>query len=127
MAKQKNDSGKGKEGKGAASSSKGLLKASRKVLLAAIGAAALAQDEIEDFVNRLVARGEIAEKDGKGLLREVLEKRKARMEGVEHEFHQHFQAMLERLNVPTRKDVEDLSAKVEALSKKLDEEKKSEE
>ena len=44
---------------------KPLFEASRRVLLAAIGAAALAQDEIEDFVKKLVDRGEIAEKDGK--------------------------------------------------------------
>jgi hypothetical protein len=42
-----------------------LLESARKVLMAAIGAVALAQDEIEAFINRLIERGEIAEKDGK--------------------------------------------------------------
>ena len=53
-----------------------LMEAVHKVLLAGIGAAALAQDEIEDFVNRLVERGEIAEADGKKMLKDVMEKRK---------------------------------------------------
>ena len=35
--------------------------AARRVMLASIGAIALAQDEIEEFINRLVERGEIAE------------------------------------------------------------------
>ena len=53
-----------------------LMEAVHKVLLAGIGAAALAQEEIEDFVNRLVERGEIAEADGKKMMKDVLEKRK---------------------------------------------------
>jgi hypothetical protein len=40
---------------------------SRKVLLAGVGAAVLAQDEISDFVDRLVERGEIAEQDARNL------------------------------------------------------------
>jgi len=45
-----------------------LLDAVRKVLLAGIGAFALGKEEIEDFVDKLIERGEIAEKDGlKGL------------------------------------------------------------
>ena len=57
----------------------------RKVLLASIGAAALAQDEVEDFINRLIERGEIAEKDGRCLMHEVMEKRKGRFSKVEDE------------------------------------------
>ena len=49
-----------------------LLEMSRKVLLAGVGAVALAQDEIEEFVNKLVERGEIAEKDGRKLIRDLI-------------------------------------------------------
>ena len=42
-----------------------LYEAARRVLLAGMGAVALAQEEAEDFVNRLVERGEIAEKDAR--------------------------------------------------------------
>ena len=41
-----------------------LLDSARKVLMAAIGAVALAQDEIEAFINRLIERGEIAGNGG---------------------------------------------------------------
>ena len=47
---------------------------SRKVLLAGIGAAVLAQEEIENFVNRMVERGEIAEKDARQLAREIVDR-----------------------------------------------------
>jgi polyhydroxyalkanoate synthesis regulator phasin len=104
-----------------------LFESSRRVLLAGIGAIALAQDEIEDFVDKLVDRGELAEKDGKKLLHEVMEKRKKRPHFGEEEMHKRARAMLERLNVPTKSDIETLSEKIAALTKKVDELHKSQE
>jgi poly(hydroxyalkanoate) granule-associated protein len=101
-----------------------LLEAVRKVLLASIGAVALAQEEIEDFVNRLVEKGEIAEKDGKKLVREVMEKRKRGAEKAEDEITKRIEAVMERMSAPTKADVEALSDKISTLSKKVDELKK---
>src|SRR5450756_376337 len=53
-----------------------LLDAARKVLLAGIGAVALAQDEVEDFVNKLIERGPVSEKDGRKLVQDVMARRK---------------------------------------------------
>lgn len=104
------------------------LKAARSVLLAAIGAAALGKEEIEAIVNRLVERGEIAEKDGRELINELVERRKKdvsrlgdRLEDSTGMLEQRVEAVLERMNVPTKKDVENLSRKISALSKKVDE------
>jgi len=94
------------------------LESLRKVLLASVGAVALAQDEIEEFINRLIERGEIAEKDGKKLVRELAEKRKKEAEG---EMERRLQEALARLNIPTKADIEALSAKVTMLSEKVDE------
>jgi polyhydroxyalkanoate synthesis regulator phasin len=99
-----------------------LLDAARKVLLASIGAVALAQDEIEDFVNRLVERGEIAEKDGRKL---VMDRRKKEAEKAEDEVGKRVEEVLDRMNVPTKADIEALGEKIAALSKKVDELKKS--
>ena len=98
-----------------------LYEISRKVLLASIGAMALAQDEAEAFVNRLVERGEIAEKDGKSLMREMLEKRRKRFSKVEAEVSKRMEKVLERLNIPTRQEIDALNTKIAALNKKLDE------
>jgi poly(hydroxyalkanoate) granule-associated protein len=102
-----------------------LLEAARKVLLAGIGAIALAQDEIEDFVNRLVDRGEIAEKDGRKLLREVMDRRKKDAEKAEDEIGKRVEDVLDRMSVPTKADIEALGDKIAALAKKVDELKKS--
>jgi len=101
-----------------------MYEALRRMLLATIGAAAIAQDEIESLVDRLVERGEIAEKDGKKLVREVMDKRKGRATKVEEEISKHLESVLDRMNIPSKADVEALSQKIAALSKKIDELKK---
>lgn len=103
-----------------------LVEATRKVLLAAIGAIALGKEEIEDFINKLVERGEIAEKDGRKLMNEVIAKRKKSAKSAEDEANKRVQDILDRLNVPTKKDIDDLGDKVALLSKKVEDLKKKE-
>lgn len=102
-----------------------LLEAARKVLLAGIGAIALAQEEIEDFVNKLVERGEIAEKDGKKLIHEVLDRRKKDAEKAQDEFTKQVEEILDRMNVPTKADIDALGEKISSLASKVDDLKKS--
>ncbi len=94
--------------------------AARRVMLASIGALALAQDEIEEFINRLVERGEIAEKEGKSLVREVMDKRKKDAEKGQDEFNKRLEEVLDRMNVPTKADIDGLGSKINDLSKKVD-------
>lgn len=104
-----------------------MYEASRRILLAAIGAVAFAQDEVEDFVNRLVERGEIAEKDGKQLIKEMLDKRNEKRRTIDGEVNKRFHDTLDRLNIPSKKDIEELSVKISELTRKVEELKKSKE
>jgi poly(hydroxyalkanoate) granule-associated protein len=101
-----------------------LFDAARRVLLASIGAVALAQEEMDEFVNRLVERGEIAEKDGKKLIREMMDRRKKETQKAEDRMDRRVKDLLDRMNVPTKSDIESLSAKISALTKKVEELKK---
>lgn len=98
-----------------------LFQAVRKVVLASIGAVGLAQDEAEDMVNRLVKRGEIAEKDARKLIREVGEKRSHRAEKT---VDKQMEKLLDRMNVPSKADIEALSQKIGELTAKVEELKK---
>lgn len=99
--------------------------AARTVLLASIGAVALAQDEVEDFVDRLVERGELAEKDGRKLVKDLMESRKQKAQDARgemgDELENRIEDVLHRLNVPTKRDIDALSRKITALSQKVDE------
>jgi poly(hydroxyalkanoate) granule-associated protein len=104
-----------------------------KVLLASIGAVALAQEEIEDFIEKLVERGEIAEKDGRKMMRDVMDKRRKQAEDVaektqtktEDQLNKRVEEILHRLNVPTKADIDALGVKVTELATKVDDLKKS--
>jgi poly(hydroxyalkanoate) granule-associated protein len=101
-----------------------MLDMAHKVLLAGIGVIALTQEEVEKFVAKLVERGEIAEKDGRKMLKDVMERRRKQAEEVrsetEEKVDKRLDEMLTRLNVPTRDDIDTLSKQIASLTRKVD-------
>ena len=98
-----------------------LLAGVRRVLMAGVGAVVLAQEEVEEFVKKLVDRGEIAEKDGRKLVDDILEKRKGRAQKAEDALETRVEGLLDRMNVPTKSDIDELSKKITLLAQKVDE------
>ena len=90
----------------------------RKVMLAGIGAAALAQEEAESFIHKLIEKGELAETDGRVLMKDLREKRRQK---TEKEIDSRITSLIERMKIPTKSDFELLSEKISELSKKVDE------
>jgi poly(hydroxyalkanoate) granule-associated protein len=125
-----------------------LVVAAHKVLLAGIGSAVLAQEEIEDFINRLIERGSIAEANGRRMAKDILDQRRKQMERasekaqevvtdmqssvtegpkrIADDLEQRIEGVLARMNIPTKEEVETLTAKITALTHKVDELKKTE-
>jgi poly(hydroxyalkanoate) granule-associated protein len=119
-----------------------MVAAVRRVLMAGVGVVVLTKDEIEDFVSKLIERGEIAEQDGRRLIREVLHRQREeaaevadKVEGVaekmqeetgkqitraESMLDQRIEAILGRLNVPSKSDIDALSQKIAMLAEKVD-------
>ena len=97
----------------------------RGMMLATIGAAAIAREEVEELVDRLVERGEIVKKDGKKRMREMMEERRERATKVKDEIGKQVERGLDRMNVVSKADVEALSQKIATLSNKIDELMKS--
>jgi poly(hydroxyalkanoate) granule-associated protein len=96
----------------------------RKVLLASIGAVALTQEEVEKVVNKLIERGEIAEKDGRKLIKDLMERRRKKATEVqaetEDEFQKRMEDVLARMNIASKSDIDSINRKLTTLSKKLD-------
>jgi poly(hydroxyalkanoate) granule-associated protein len=97
----------------------------RKVLLAGIGAVALAQDEIEEFVAKLVERGELAEADGRKLVKDMIERRKQQIKEesrkAESLLDRRLEAILARMDLPTRQEVAALNERIAELTRKIEE------
>ncbi len=104
---------------------RGVTETVRSVLLAGIGALALTKDEIEEILNRLVERGELAEKDARRLFEELKGRPKKEVEVWEERLSKalepRLKRMLEQLNLPTRDDVQALSERIRTLEEKLEE------
>jgi polyhydroxyalkanoate synthesis regulator phasin len=97
----------------------------RKLLLAGLGTVVVAQDEIEHFIEKMVEKGEIAEKDARKLVKEVVDRRREGAKKAEAEIDKRVEEALNRMNIPTKADIEALSNKITALTKKVEELKKS--
>jgi poly(hydroxyalkanoate) granule-associated protein len=109
----------------ATESTNAFLTGVRRVLMAGIGAVALTQEQIEDFVGKLVERGEIADGDARKLLVDVLDRRKKILQGgtkkAEVEYEKRVEGLLSRMNIPTKSEIDLLSEKIAQLSDKVDE------
>jgi poly(hydroxyalkanoate) granule-associated protein len=103
-----------------------------KVVLAGVGAAAVAQEALADCLARFVERGEIVEQETRQIFRDrmarrrhqvrkLVERRTEALQDSEAELEAEVQGLLDRMNVPSKSDIDALSAKITELSKKVDE------
>jgi len=101
-----------------------LVEGLRKLLLASIGVVGLTRDEVESFVNKLVERGELAQKDAEKLLKEMqarVRESRPQVQKVGERVEQGVEEFLNRLSIPSRRDIDELSAKLDQLSARVDE------
>ncbi len=115
-----------------------VMDAGRRAWLASLGAVALAQDEILDFVNKLVERGAITEKESRKLVGDLMAWPQKNLKMAEGEIQHQIEVVihrlgvmtkddLEKLDLPSKGDIQALSEKVQALSKKVDQLRKEQE
>lgn len=109
----------------ATEASNALLSGLRRVLMAGVGAVALTQEQIEDFVGKLVERGEIADGDARKLVSDVIDRRKKTLQDsskrAEESVDRRIEGLLARMNIPSKSEIEILSEKISVLSRKVDE------
>jgi poly(hydroxyalkanoate) granule-associated protein len=117
----------------------------RKLMLAGVGAFALSRDEAETFLNRLVERGEIAQKDATRIMEESMARlrtatqpQQAQVEqtlagvttqvsGLSNQVESGLEQFLNRLNIPSKRDIDELSAKIAQLAARVEELRRSQE
>lgn len=103
----------------------------RRMMLASFGAFALTRDEAEQFLNRLVERGEIAQKDAQHLIDETVSKFRTmtpqapsvetNVNNITHQVETGLEQLLNRMNIPSKRDIDELSAKIAQLAARVEE------
>jgi poly(hydroxyalkanoate) granule-associated protein len=93
-------------------------------LRASIGLFSLGKEEAEAIVNRMIERGELAEKDGRRIIRDLFDRPKKGVQQInrkmENALDETIVGILNMLNVPTRSDLQTLSEKINELAEKVD-------
>src|SRR5262245_45151994 len=101
-----------------------LVEGLRKLVLASLGAVAMTRDEVEAFLDKLVERGQLAQKDGEKIVKELrsrVNENRPQVQKVGERVEQGIEEFLNRLNVPSKRDIDDLSTKIAQLSARVDE------
>ncbi len=102
----------------------------RKVLLASLGSVALTADEAGEVFSRLVERGEIAEADAQKIVTDLRSQGRKREEEASQAreelskkaglaLEDSVETILNRLNVPNKAEIEELSRKIGLLNEKV--------
>ncbi len=96
----------------------------RRMVLAGVGAVSMAKDEVQAFVEKAVERGEIAEKDGKSLLKDIVARQKKNVKEGATKLGSGLDGRLEkllgRMRIATKGDIQTLTQKVEAMASKME-------
>lgn len=91
----------------------------RTPILASVGAFSVAEEGIEKFVNELVERGEASEKEGRKIAKDFRKRARRNRRDLEKGIDSSVEKALKAFRLPTKKDVEALSKKIDQLEKKV--------
>jgi len=94
----------------------------RKALFAGLGA----QEKVKELVEELVKKGELNKSQGANIVKAWTEKAGKRREDLSKSLSELISKTLEKINLPTKDDIEKLNKKIESLSKKLERMEKKE-
>lgn len=87
----------------------------KKAMLAGLGA----QEKAREFVDELVKAGELSKSEGATLVKEWVSKAQESTKDMDHKVKDAISAAFEKLNIPTRDDLEKLDKKFQGLSARI--------
>jgi poly(hydroxyalkanoate) granule-associated protein len=91
----------------------------RTPILASVGAFSIAEEGIEKFVRDLVERGEASEKEGKKIVSDFRRRTHRNRKDLESSVDGRIEKALKSFRLPTKKDVEELSKKIDQLERRI--------
>jgi poly(hydroxyalkanoate) granule-associated protein len=91
----------------------------KQTILAGLGAISLSREKAEEITNDLIKRGELAKTEEAKFVKNLMERVEKNRSEMEKKTEKIVEKTLEKLNIPTRKELNDLKAKIDKLTKKL--------
>ena len=87
----------------------------KKAMLAGLGA----QEKAKEFVDELVKTGELSKSDAASLVKEWVSKAEDSRKDLDNKIKDALAGALEKLNIPTRDDLEKMEKKLQSISTRL--------
>jgi len=91
----------------------------RKVLLAGLGGVVITGDKLEELKKKLMKENKMSEKEAKGLIDELVEAGEGQWKEFEKSAKEVLRKKLDTMDVPDRKELEVLKARVESLERRV--------
>jgi len=89
----------------------------KRIVWIGAGLAVLTKEKIEETVHEIVKTGHLSEQEGKELINDLIEKSKKAKKDLGEKVETTVRETLQRLNIPSRKDLEEIKARLERLEK----------
>jgi len=89
----------------------------RKMTLAGAGLAIMTTEKIQEIMEELVKKGEMTEKEARDAVNEFVEKSKQARKDLEDKIEQMATSLLNRMNAPTRQEIEEIKERLARLEK----------
>ncbi|MCK9483862.1 MAG: phasin family protein [Candidatus Marinimicrobia bacterium] len=86
----------------------------KKIFLAGVGAASLTKEKIENILEDLIKRGEIAREDKNSLLNEMLNSVERGQQETAKFIRKEIEKVLKALDIPSRSEFEELKKQVKS-------------
>jgi len=89
----------------------------RRMVLAGAGLAIMTTEKIQAIMDELVRKGEMTEKEAREAVAEFAEKSKQAKKDLEEKMEQIAAGLLNRMNIPTRKEVDEIKERLARLER----------
>lgn len=90
----------------------------KKIGLVGLGLLSITKAKAQEIVNELVKKGEVSKGEGAKLVKDLLEKAEEDKKFLEEKMEKAAKRILKKLDVPTRKEINELKKKIDKLTKK---------
>ncbi len=96
-----------------------MLDLTRKAILTGVGLGLLAKDKIDEVVEKIREENKLTEEESRKLAQELLDQSEEARKNLEEEVKKTVGDALEKLDVPSRKDLDDLKIRIEKLEDQM--------
>lgn len=96
----------------------------KKTILMGVGIATMSKEKIEEWAKKVAEDGKLAKEEGKRFITDIVNQSDEALINMENKVREWVNSAINRLDIPSKSELDELRQRVDDLEKKLREEKK---